>query len=84
MFFQTLIREPRLNPDPPHWINLHKTGPGRPVQYNPEWDLKALILRQLEQIPDLRDLVKRLRRERSLREACGLHDTVPSELTSPR
>ena len=51
------------------WTNLHKTGPGRPVQYNPEWDLRALMLRQLEQIPYIKALVKRPRRERSLREA---------------
>ena len=33
------------------WKNLHTTGPGRPVQYNPEWDLRAIMIRQLEQIP---------------------------------
>ena len=31
------------------------------------------------QIPYIKDLVKRLRREQSLREACGYHDTVPTE-----
>jgi hypothetical protein len=64
---------------PTLWTNLHKAGPGRPVQYNPEWDLRALMLRQLLQIPYIKDLVKRLRRERSLREACGYHNTVPTE-----
>ena len=43
--------------------NLHKEGPGRPVEYNPEWDLQVLLLRQLEQIPYIKDLVKRLRRD---------------------
>jgi len=33
------------------WTDLHTEGPGRPVEYNPEWDLKALMLRQLLQIP---------------------------------
>ena len=22
------------------WTSLHNTGPGRPVEYNPEWDLR--------------------------------------------
>ena len=61
------------------WTSLHTEGPGRPVEYNPEWDLRALMLRQLEQIPYVKDLVKRLRRERSLREACGYHDKTPTE-----
>ena len=38
------------------------------------------MLRQLLQIPYVNDLVKRLRRERSLREACGYHHTVPTEV----
>jgi hypothetical protein len=53
------------------WTDLHSDGPGRPVEYNPEWDLKALMLRQLEQIPYVKDLVKRLRRNPYLRRACG-------------
>jgi len=48
------------------WTKLHTEGPSRPVQYTPEWDLHALMIRQLEQIPYIKDLVKRLRRERSL------------------
>jgi hypothetical protein len=51
------------------WRNLHTEGPGRPVTYDPEWDLRALMIRQLEQIPYIKDLVKRLRRNRYLREA---------------
>ena len=61
------------------WTGLHKEGPGRPVEYNPEWDLRALMLRQLLQIPYVKDLVKRLRREKSLREACGYHNKTPTE-----
>jgi hypothetical protein len=61
------------------WKNLHTEGPGRPVQYNPEWDLRAFMIRQLLQIPYVKDLAKRLRRERSLREACGYHDKTPTE-----
>jgi len=53
------------------WTGLHKTGPGRPVEYNPTCDLRALMLRQLEQIPYIKDLVKRLRRDPSLRQVCG-------------
>ncbi len=61
------------------WKNLHTEGPGRPVQYDPVWDLRALMIRQLEQIPYIKDLVKRLRREKSLREACGYRDKTPTE-----
>ena len=61
------------------WKNLHKKGPGRPVQYNPVWDLRALMLRQLLQIPYIKDLVKRLRRNTYLRETCGYTDKTPTE-----
>ena len=61
------------------WKNLHRKGPGRPVQYNPEWDLRALMLRQLLQIPYIKDLAKRLSRDSYLREACGYRDRTPTE-----
>ena len=61
------------------WTDLHRQGPGRPVEYNPEWDLKALMLRQLEQIPYIKDLVKRLKRNPYLRNACGYRDKAPTE-----
>jgi hypothetical protein len=61
------------------WKNLHKTGPGRPERYQPEWDLKALMTRQLLQIPYIKDLVKRLRRNTYLRETCGYKDKTPTE-----
>ena len=35
--------------------DLHTEGPGRPVEYKPEWDLKALMLRQLLQIPYMKE-----------------------------
>ena len=60
------------------WKNLHKTGPGRPVQYNPTHDLRALMLRQLLYIPYIKDLSKRLRREPSLRQVCGYGRRAPS------
>jgi hypothetical protein len=56
------------------WTDLHTEGPGRPVEYNPEWDLRALMLRPLNQIPYVRDLVKRLRRSPYLRLVCGYRD----------
>jgi hypothetical protein len=71
-----------LNLKPLHsilWKDLHQEGPGRPVEYNPECDLRALMLRQLEQIPYVKDLVKRLRRDRNIRSACGYDDKVPME-----
>lgn len=37
------------------------------------------MIRQLEQIPYIKDLVKRLRRNRYLREACGYRDKTPTE-----
>jgi len=61
------------------WTSLHKQGPGRPVEYHPEWDPRALMLRQLEQIPYVKDLVKRLRRNAYLRRACGYGDRAPCE-----
>ena len=61
------------------WWGLHMDGAGRPVEYNPEWDLRALMLRQLEQIPYVKDLVKRLHRNRYLRQVCGYRDKVPTE-----
>ena len=61
------------------WTGLHTEGPGRPVEYNPECDLRALMLRQLEQIPYIKDLVKRLRRDPHLRETCGYGKKAPCE-----
>jgi hypothetical protein len=61
------------------WTDLHTEGPGRPVEYNPEWDLRALVLRQLEQIPYVKDLVKRLKRNPYLRKMCGYGDRAPCE-----
>jgi hypothetical protein len=61
------------------WKNLHQDGAGRPVEYDPECDLRALMLRQLEQIPYVKDLVKRLRRDEGMRFACGYGNRVPTE-----
>jgi len=61
------------------WTDLHRYGPGRPVEYNPEWDLKALMLRQLLHIPYVKDLSKRLRRDPYLRRICGYRDKAPCE-----
>jgi len=66
------------------WTDLHTEGLGRPVEYNPEWDLKALMLRQLEQIHYIKDLVKRLRRTPYLRRVCGYREGLPATPTSPR
>ena len=61
------------------WKDLHREGPGRPVEFNPESDLRALMLRQLEQIPYMKDLVKRLKRNPNMRMACGYNRRVPTE-----
>lgn len=60
------------------WMDLHREGPGRPVKYNSEIDLRALMLRQLEQFPYVKDLVKRLRRNLYLRLICGNGEDVPA------
>ena len=49
------------------------------MEYQPEWDLKALMLRQLLQIPYVKDLVKRLKRNPNLRRVCGHGDEAPTE-----
>ena len=61
------------------WAGFHKTGPGRPVLYNPECDLRALMLRQLLQIHYMKDLSKRLRRDPYLRRVCGYGKKAPCE-----
>jgi len=61
---------------PTLWKGLHAEGPGRPVEYDLEWDLKALMLLQ---IPYMKDLVKRLRRNPHLRNLCGYGDRTPTE-----
>ena len=61
------------------WKDLHIAGAGRPLEYDPECDLRALMLRQLEQIPYVKDLVKRLRRNKDMRSAAGYDSKVPTE-----
>jgi hypothetical protein len=61
------------------WKDLHIEGAGRPIEYDPECDLRALMLRQLEQIPYVKDLVKRLNRSRTMRSTCGYDRKVPTE-----
>jgi hypothetical protein len=61
------------------WKDLHLEGAGRPIQFDPECDLRALMLRQLEQIPYVKDLVKRLNRNREMRLTCGYYSKVPTE-----
>jgi len=61
------------------WVDLHVDGPGRPVVYDPERDLRALMLRQLLQIPYVKDLVRLLMRSRYFRAVCGYKGKVPTE-----
>ena len=42
--------------------------------FQPEWDLKELMLRQLLQIPYVKELVNRLKRNPYLRRVCGYGD----------
>jgi hypothetical protein len=76
-----------LDLTPPHpilWTDLHEEGPGRPVEYQPECDLRALMLRQLLQIPYVKDLVKRLRRTSYLRRVCGYRARTPCQMRASR
>ena len=66
------------------WVGLHLDGPGRPVVYDPEWDLRALMLRMLLQLRYVKDLVRLLRRSAYFREVCGYRDKVPLKPISAR
>jgi len=61
------------------WVGFHVDGPGRLVVYDPEWDLRALMLRLLLQLRYVKDLVRLLRRRAYFREVCGYRDRVPTE-----
>jgi len=61
------------------WTGLHKEGPGRPVEYDPDWDFRALMLRQLLQIPYIKDLAKRLKRDPHLKRTCVYGERAPTE-----
>jgi hypothetical protein len=61
------------------WVGLHLDGPGRPVVYDPVWDLRALWLRMLLQLRYVKDLVRLLRRSAYFRMVCGYRDRVPTE-----
>jgi transposase len=75
-----LFKNLNLRPlHPTLWKNLHLQRAGRPVEYDPECDLHALMLRHLEQIPYIKDLVKRLKRYKEMRSACGYGEKVPTE-----
>jgi hypothetical protein len=75
-----LFKNLDLTPIQPNlWTGLHNYGPDRPVEYNPEWGLKALMLHQIEQIPYVKDLVKRLRRNPYLRRVCEYGRRAPCE-----
>jgi hypothetical protein len=76
LLFQNLNLRPL---QPILWKDLHLNGAGRPVEYDPECDLRALMLRQLEQIPYIKDVVKRLNRYKEMRHACGYDWKVPTE-----
>ena len=66
------------------WKDLHLEGAGRPVEYDPESDFRALMLRQLEQIPYVKDLVKRLNLNREMRLACDTTAKYQRKPTSLR
>ena len=49
------------------------------MECDPKWDFRALMLRQLLQIPYIRDLVKRLKRNLYLRRVCSHGENAPTE-----
>ena len=61
------------------WTGLHRYGSGRPIEYQLEWDQRVLMLCQLEQIPYVKDPMKRLKRNQYLRNVCGYNDKAPTE-----
>jgi len=76
LLFQNLDLRPL---HPILWKNQRQDGAGRPAMYDPECALRALMLRQLEQIPNIKDLAKRLKRYKEMRLACGYDERVPTE-----
>jgi len=62
----------------------HKTGPGKPPR-SPLGIFKALIVKQLRNIPSDRELYRRLWNDETLREICDIEDHEkpyhPSQLT---
>ena len=66
------------------WKGLHREGSGKPVVYDPVWDLRALMLRQILQIPYMKDLVKRLRRTHTLGVCADTVTELPARHTSAR
>lgn len=54
------------------------------MEYDRKWDLKALMLSQLLQVPYVKDLVKHLKRDLCLREVCGYGEKAPTDATSAR
>jgi len=60
------------------WKDPHR-GAGKPVIYNPVWDLRVLMLRLILQIPYMKNLVNRLRRAPYLGCICGYGDSAPCE-----
>lgn len=77
---RTIIRELEFKSYPAYIVEGSASrGAEEAVKYNPESDLKALMLRQLEQIPYIKDWVKLLRRNLYLRRICGYGGDVPAE-----
>ena len=66
------------------WTGLHKTGPGRPPR-SPLGIFKALIVKQLRNIPSDRELYRRLWNDEELRMICDIEGREkpyhPSQLT---
>jgi len=54
-------------------------GPGRPVVYDPLWDLRALWLRMFLQLRYVKDLVRLLRKSAYFMEVYEYKDKVPTE-----
>ena len=57
-----------------------------PTGYNPEAILRALLAQQIESIPTIAALVRRLKSDPVFRYCCGFHvaGSVPSEATFSR
>lgn len=58
------------------WKDLHFEGAVRPLEYSLYCTLRVLLLSQLEQIPYVKDSVKRLKRYKEIRLPCGYRENA--------
>ncbi|MFB4161803.1 transposase, partial [Geomicrobium sp. JSM 1781026] len=75
-----------INIDSILWVVSKKSREGAPLQLNYPAMIHALLIRILERIPTIKDLVRRLRHDVKFQLDCGflVSDAVPSEASFSR